>query len=534
MLTGPLFMLQVYDRVLVSRSVPTLLALTLLVAVLYAFLGVLEFIRSRVLARVGERLDRNLNERAFSVWLTQGIIGVPAGSGRPLDDLQVLKQFLSGPGPSTLFDVPWVPIYLAVIFLMHPVLGTVALGGAVVVLVFALINEFRSRGPIERAGRSGAVASTFETLSHRNAEAVFAMGMEQDLRRRWLDHRERRAQAQRQASDRAGMMTALSRAFRLFLQSLILAAGAFLAIQQVVTPGIMIAASIIMGRALAPVDQAIAQWKGFVAARQAYSRLAALLAAVPAEPMRTALPEAQGRITVEGVSAAPPGGDRNVLDALTFELVPGQALGVIGPSASGKTTLARLLTGVWIPSRGTIRLDGASLDQWDRRTRGRRIGYLPQDVELFNGTVKDNIARFDPEATDEGVVQAAQRSGVHELILHLPDGYETLIGEGGAALSGGQRQRIGLARALYGDPVVVVLDEPNSNLDAEGDAALTRTIEGIRAHGRTCVVMAHRPSAISAVDTLLVLKDGHQVAFGPKEQVLREVTQVAAPAAATR
>jgi len=531
MLTGPLFMLQVYDRVLTSRSIPTLVALTVLVAALYGFLGILELIRSRILMRIGHKLDADLNPRVFSIWITQGIVRSLGARTQPINDLQALRQFLSGPGPATLFDTPWVPVYLAIIFLMHPILGLVALGGAVIVFILALINEFRSRAPMEDANRANVAAANFATLGHRNAEAVTAMGMERHVRGKWLEFHDAASAAQRLAGDRSGAMTATSKTFRLFLQSVILAAGAALAVQQVVTPGVMIAASIIMGRALAPIDQAIGQWRGFVAARQAYGRLNLLLGGVPQQSERMALPEASGRLDVQGVSATPPGGERSVVEGLQFSLAPGQALGVIGPSASGKTTLARLLTGVWIPTRGTVRLDGATLDQWDREALGRQIGYLPQDVELFDGTVKENIARFDLEATDEDVILAAQRAGVHDLILKLADGYETVVGDAGAVLSGGQRQRVALARALYGDPALVVLDEPNASLDADGDAALTETIMGLRQRGKTTIVMAHRPSAISAVDTLLVLSDGRQVSFGPKDAVLREVTQVAPPAA---
>ena len=424
--------------------------------------------------------------------------------------------------------MPWVPIYLGVIFLFHWTLGLVACFGALVILCLALTGEFLTRRPIAEGGRLQARSNAFANLSHRNAEVVTAMGLGRRLRERWQAlHGDAKAE-QTKAGDRGGGLSAGSKAFRLFLQSAILAAGAVLAVHQVITPGAMIAASIIMGRALAPIDQAIGQWKNFVAARQAYGRLKALLQALPPPEDRLALPEPQGHLQVDRVFATPPGQDRSVLNGIDFALKPGQALGVIGPSAAGKSSLARLLVGVWLPSRGSVQLDGAALDLWDREQLGPHIGYLPQDVELFDGTVKDNIARFDPEASDEAILEAAKRADVHHMILQLADGYETVIGENGAHLSGGQRQRLALARALYGDPALVVLDEPNANLDAEGDAALTRAIQGLKERGKTTVVMTHRPSAIAAVDQLLMLKEGAQVAFGPKEQVLRQVTQVAA------
>ena len=523
MLTGPLFMLQVYDRVLTSQSIPTLIALTVLVFGLYVFMGALEFIRSRVLARIGVKLDRDLSRQTFALWIKQGLMKRSAGSAEPLSDLQKLKQFLGGTGPSTLFDIPWVPVYLGIIFLLHVTLGLVATIGAVLIFVLALLNEAVTRRTLEQANRTNALASGFADLSHRNAEAVTAMGMGKQVEQRWLGIHAYASALQLRASDKGGFFIATSKVSRLFLQSVMLAAGAALAIEQVITPGVMIAASIIMGRALAPVDQAIAQWKGFVSARQSYTRLSLLFKALPKEKERLSLPAPAGVLDVEEVFVTPPGAEKPVLENLRFRLQPGQALGVIGPSASGKSTLARLMVGVWIPMRGTVRLDGATLDQWNPDELGPYIGYLPQSVELFDGTVKENIARFQPDATDEAIVTAARRAGVHDMILRLPQGYETRIGEGGAFLSAGQRQRIALARALYGDPRVVILDEPNSNLDAEGDAALTHAIEALKQLGRTVVVMTHRPSAIAAVDLLLMLQNGRQQAFGPKEQVLQAV-----------
>lgn len=526
MLTGPLFMLQIYDRVLTSGSVPTLVALLVLVSGLFAFMGALELLRSRILVRVGLRLDRILNERVF-----EAVVRVaPAAGGsttQTLRDLDQLRQFVSGPGPFAIFDMPWAPLYFAVIFLFHWWLGLVAVGGALVLLTLSLINEFATRKPLAEAAAHSARSFTLAEAGRRNAEVLHAMGMYRNYLQRWLGAHDTALGEQTRSSDRAGTITAATKATRLFLQSLMLATGAYLALQQIVTPGVMIAASIILARALAPIEQAIGHWRGFTSARQGMSRVKAALAALPEDTSRMRLPEPQGRLTVEKAYAAPPGVADPILKDISFRLSPGDALGVIGPSASGKSTLARALVGVWPLIHGAVRLDDAALDQWDPEQLGRNIGYLPQDVELFDGTVEENIARFEAERDPEAVVAAAQKADVHRLILALPDGYGTRIGEGGAVLSAGQRQRVALARALYREPVLIVLDEPNSNLDADGDAALTRAIETLRADGRVVVVMAHRPSAITAVNLLLVLKEGRQVEFGPKAEVLRDHVQPA-------
>ena len=521
MLTGPLFMLQIYDRVLTSGSVPTLVALLVLVAGLFAFMGALELLRSRVLVRVGLRLDRILNDRVFESVARVGPASGAAGT-QTLRDLDQLRQFISGPGPFAIFDMPWAPLYFAVIFLFHWWLGLVAVGGAVILLTLSLINEFATRKPMAEAAGRSAQGFALAEAGRRNAEVLHAMGMYRAYHQRWRGARDGALEAQTRASDRAGTITAATKATRLFLQSLMLATGAYLALQQIVTPGVMIAASIILSRALAPIEQAIGHWRAFTGARQGLARVKAALATLPDETGRMTLPEPKGELVVDKVYAAPPGIADPMLKDISFTLSPGDALGVIGPSASGKSTLARALVGVWPLIQGAVRLDGAALDQWDPEQLGPHIGYLPQDVELFDGTVEENIARFDPERDPEAIVAAAEKADVHRLILKLPDGYGTRIGEGGRVLSAGQRQRVALARALYGDPVLVVLDEPNSNLDAEGEAALTRAIEGVRADGRTVVVMAHRPSAIAAVDLLLVLKDGRQAGFGPKADVLRD------------
>ncbi len=532
MLTGPLFMLQIYDRVLTSRSVPTLVALLVLVAGLFAFMGLLELIRSRLLVRVGLRIDRILNGPVFDTILKGGGRTTKgANDTQALRDLDQLRQFISGPGPLAIFDMPWAPVYFAVIFMFHWWLGMVAVVGATILLVLSLLNEFASKKPLAEASAKTAKSFALAEAGRRNAEVLRAMGMSDAYHDRWASHRREALGSHTRASDVAGTITSVTKVTRLFLQSLMLATGAYLALQQIVTPGIMIAASIILSRALAPIEQAVGNWRAFISARQGARRIRAALETLPANDTRMALPEPKGKLSVARLYAAPPGIPEPVLKAINFKLEPGDALGVIGPSASGKSTLARALVGVWPALKGAVRLNRAALDQWDPKQLGRSIGYLPQDVELFDGTVEENIGRFDPERDAEAIVAAAQKAGVHDLILHLTDGYQTRIGEGGAVLSAGQRQRVALARALYGNPVLVVLDEPNSNLDAEGEAALTEAILNLREEGCAIVVMAHRPSAIAAVNLLLVLRDGRQVGFGPKDEVLREHVQGASGSA---
>ena len=528
MLSGPLYMMQVYDRVLTSRSVSTLVALSILVGVLLLFMGALELIRSRLLVRAGARIDAALGTRVFDAILQRRLWRGDGGSAQPLNDLRTVREFLSGQGPFAFFDAPWVPVYLGVIFLLHPLLFLVAASGALVLFIVALLNETLTRKPLAASTHQSFESTAIAEAGRRNAEAVQAMGLLPGLRKRWLEHHARALRFQGVASDRAGTLSATSKTIRLILQSAILGVGAWLAIQQVITPGAMIAASIIMGRALAPVDQAIGNWRGFIGARAAHRRLRLLFDRVPAPPERLALPAAQGHLAVQNLVAGPPEATRAVVSGIAFELSAGIALGVIGPSAAGKSTLARLLTGVWRPQIGTVRLDGAALEQWDNTALGRQIGYLPQDVELFTGTVGENISRFADDPDPDAIVAAARTAGVHDMILTLPDGYNTQIGDGGSKLSGGQRQRLGLARALYGDPVLVVLDEPNANLDAEGDLALTEAIRAVKARGGMVIVMAHRPSAIEAVDWLLVLQSGRQQAFGPKADVLAARTRDAA------
>jgi len=523
MLTGPIYMLQVYDRVLASRSVETLIVISLIMAWLYICMGFLDFCRSRVLVRVANKFEKTLGKRTFRIWLKQGLMGRSAIRHKPLNDLSTIRQFLSGNAPGTFFDLPWVPIYIAAIFVLHWQLGLLALAGSIVILISAIYNEWGTRKPMLESLKLRRVEQALAQQAHRNADTIESMGMGDHMRRRWENLNTRGSAEGQTSSDRSGGSTAFSKAFRMFIQSAILGLGGYLAVKQIITPGAMIAASIILGRALAPIQMIIGQWRGFNAARDAYSRLNAFYEIVPEDGENTRLPTPTGQLSVENLMAGPPGAKTAVLAGLNFALKPGQGLGVIGPSAAGKSTLARMLVGIWMPQKGAVRLDGATFDQWSRDEIGKYIGYLPQNVELFDGTIGENIARFNPAATDESIVEAARWAGVHDLILRLPEGYDSRIGEGGTVLSGGQTQRIALARALYGEPALIVLDEPNASLDAEGDAALTKAIAEARRREKTVIVMAHRPSAIAAVDMLLMLRDGKQEAFGPKDEVIKQL-----------
>ncbi len=523
MLTVPLYMLQVYDRVLASRSEQTLLMLTVVAVGLLATYGLLELTRQRVLVRVGNRLDGQLNTPLLQAMLADRVGGHGGSRSQPIRDLDAVRGFLTGPGLMSFFDAPWTPLYIAVIFLFHPVLGFVALAGAVVLFALAVLNEWVTRKPLTESSRISVNANGFMETSLRNAEAIQAMGMLPGLLKEWLQRHEVALALQERASDRAGIMTATAKVVRQVLQVAILGVGAYLAVRQIITPGVMIAASIVMGRALAPIEMAINSWRNFVSSRAAFGRLKAIMGQTHRAPTQKKLPKPTGRLSVEGIVAAPPGVQGPVLNGISFDLAKGEVLGMIGPSAAGKSTLARLLVGVWAPMAGRVRLDGVDVYQWHSEELGPHVGYLPQDVELFDGNLWKNIARFS-EPDHEMVVAAAQRAGVHELILRLANGYDTVIGEGGNILSGGQRQRIALARALYGDPAFVVLDEPNSNLDGEGEEALRRAIAALKEAGKTVVIVAHRPSVISIVDKLLVLQNGEVAMFGPPAEVLPSVT----------
>ena len=527
-LTGSFFMLEVYDRVIPSRSVPTLVGLCVLALVLFGFQGMLEAVRSRILTRVGAALDEAVSGRVFDIVVRAPLKGSVPGDGLlPLRDLDQLRGFLGGSGPSAFFDLPWMPIYLVICFLFHPLLGAAALAGAVVLALLGLLTDRATRAPTRTTTAHGLRRNGLAEAGRRNAEVLAALGMQGRFATRWAGANRDYMRAQQQLSDIASGFGAGSKVFRMALQSGVLALGAWLVINGQASAGIIIASSILVARALAPAELAIASWRGFVQARQSWARLSELFSTLPPERARHALPAPTRSLRVEGISVAPPGTSRLVVQDVGFTLQAGQGLGIIGPSASGKSSLVRALIGVWPAVRGKVRLDGAALDQWSADDLGPHLGFLPQEIELFAGTVAQNIARFDPAATPEAVIAAARAAGVHDLVLRLSEGYDTRIGEGGAGLSAGQRQRIGLARALYGDPFLVVLDEPNANLDAEGEHALTGAILGVRRRGGICIVIAHRPSALAALDLILMMADGRAQAFGPKDEVLKRVLRPA-------
>jgi ATP-binding cassette subfamily C protein PrsD len=526
MLTGSMFMLEVYDRVLPSRSVPTLVGLIVLVGFLYAALGVIDAIRSRILARIGAALDESLSGRVYDTLVQLPLrIGGRSEGNQPLRDLDAIRAYLSSLGPVALFDLPWIPLYLGICFVFHPLLGVTALVGAIILVALTVLTEIKLRAPNKAALEAAITRNSLAEASRRNAEALTAMGMVGRLARRWSEANRQYMASQGRASDVSGGFGAASKVLRMLLQSAVLAVGAYLVINQQASSGIIIASSILSGRALAPVDLAIANWKGFTAARSAWGHLTALLAALPTRAAPMTLQAPAHRLTVEGVSGAPPGVQKVVVQDVAFRLEAGQGLGIIGPSGSGKSSLARLLVGVWQPLRGSVRLDGAALDQWAPDALGVHIGYLPQDVELLAGTVAQNIARFEPEPDHEAIIAAAKAVGVHDMIVRLPSGYDTQVGEQGSALSTGQAQRVALARAVYRDPFLVVLDEPNSHLDSEGDEALTRAILGVRERKGIVVVIAHRPSAIAGVDQILVMNQGRVQSLGPKDEILSRVLQ---------
>ena len=532
MLTGAIFMLEVYDRVLPSRSVPTLIGLAILAGGLYVALGVLDLLRGRILTRIGISLDEALSGRIYqAIVRLPSILGLRNDGSGPMRDLDSVRSFLGGLGPVALFDLPWMPVYLGICFAFHFWIGITATIGAFILLMVTLLTEWFSRKPTMTATQLAQSRNAMIESSRRNSEALLAMGMV-PASRRALEQGQSGVSCEQQArSDAAGGFGAISKVLRLMLQSAVLGVGAYLVIYQQASAGIIIAGAILSARALAPVDTAIAHWRGWVAARQSWDRLRTLLETIPpdAEPMPLRAP--QMNLVVENASVTPPGAHKPVVRDVSLKLQRGNGLGVIGPSASGKSTLARMLVGYWAPVNGKVCLDGASLDQWAPDVLGRHVGYLPQHVELLSGNVAQNISRFEPDADPEAIRAAAEAAGAHEMIVSLEDGYGTQIGERGTALSAGQAQRIALARALYRDPFLVVLDEPNSNLDAEGEAALTQAILGVRARGGIVVVIAHRPSAIAGVDLVLAMKEGRAVAFGPKDAVLAKVLQREPPRA---
>jgi PrtD family type I secretion system ABC transporter len=527
-LASPLYMMQLYDRVLNSRSMDTLLLLTVITLGAMIVMAALELVRGRLMVRVSGWLDARLAGEALIADVVASLNRGSTPSAQGLRDLAGFRAFLTGPGMFPILDAPWVPLFLLVIFMLHPLLGWLAFAGALLLFGLALLNERLSASPLNAAGKAAREVQDVADMNVRNADVIEAMGMMPNLVERWRAANAESFAFQAKASDRAVAITAVSKFVRLALQSLMLGAGAYLVIEREATGGVMIGASIILGRALAPVEQAIGSWRAIVSARQSYRRLRDLLAATPPRGLRTSLPPPKGRLRVENVIFAPPGVREPVIKNVSFELNAGEMLALIGPSASGKTTLARLMVGTWRPQRGQVRLDGASLAAWEPDERGQHVGYLPQDIELFAGTVRDNIARMG-EGDDAAVIEAARSAAVHEMILGLLDGYDTEIGSGGMWLSGGQRQRIGLARALYGAPPLIVLDEPNANLDNSAEERLVQTLAELKGQA-TVVLITHRLNLLNLADKVLLLRDGTVEAFGPRAEVMSKLSRPARPA----
>jgi ATP-binding cassette subfamily C protein len=523
MLTGPLYMMQVYDRVLGSRSEATLVALSLLVVFLYGMMGLLDYARGRIMARAAARFQASLDRRVFDAMIRRSAVAQDPAAQTGLQDLESVQRLMGSPVLMAAFDLPWTPIFLAGIALFHPWLGLLALCGGVLLVSIALLNQAFSRTPQQEATVASHHANMMSEEIRNEAEIIQAMGMRGAAFGRWQTARGAALEKTVSATDVGGSFTTLTKTLRLFLQSAMLGLGAYLVLQGEVTPGAMIAGSILLGRALAPVELALGQWAMVQRAMKGWRSLSDLLTKVPPEEQRTSLPKPAAKLEVQALTVVPPGGQTPLLRNASFRLEPGQALGVIGPSGSGKSTLARALTGVWRPAAGSVRLDGAALDQYDPDVLGQHIGYLPQRVQLFEGTLAQNIARLAGEPDSAKVVEAAKKAAAHEMIVALPDGYDTKVTAVGGKLSGGQMQRIALARALYDEPVIVILDEPNSNLDNEGSVALNRAIKQLKADGKGVLIMAHRPAAIQECDLLLVVDKGVCTAFGPKDKVLREM-----------
>ncbi|MDJ0631524.1 MAG: type I secretion system permease/ATPase [Rhodobacter sp.] len=526
MLTGPIFMLQVYDRVLGSRSQETLLALFILMGFLFLMMGLLDFVRGRVLARIGARFQKKLDQRVFAAVLKKSSVMQDQGdTANNLRDLEAVQRLLASPVFAALFDIPWTPVFLVGIAIFHPWLGILAIVGGSILIAITIFNQISTRGPVNSANQAMAQAEHISEQIRSEAEMVRSLGMQKSAFQRWDIARSRSLEQGVISSDRSGSFTTMSKTFRLFLQSAMLGLGAYLVLTAGLTPGAMIAASILLGRALAPIDMVIGQWPSVQRAMKGWNSLGELLAIVPEDPERTPLPTPRAHLKAEQVTVVPPGEQIACLRMISFDLKPGQAMGVIGPSGSGKSTLARAIIGIWKPAGGKIRLDGAALDNYDPDVLGTYIGYLPQRVQLFDGSIAENIAKLSLQPDPMKVVTAAKKAAAHDMILKLPDGYDTRVAAGGGRLSGGQIQRIGLARAMYNDPIILVLDEPNSNLDNEGSQALNQAIRQMKSEGKSVLIMAHRPAAIEECDVLLVLDGGMRRAFGPRDEVLKEVLQ---------
>ena len=530
MLAPSLYMLQVYDRVVPTGNQSTLLMLTLILVLLFITMSIMEWVRSQILIRVSARLEIVLNKRVFEVAYKQSLYsGGQRANSQALDDLTALRQFMTGNGLFAFFDAPWLPIYIALMFVFHPLYGWFSVATSILLVILAISNELATAKTLAEANTTAMAGRGLINRHLRNAEVIESMGMLSNVRKRWLETTHKVLILQSTASSRAGLIAAASKVVRLTSQSLILAVGAYLVIEREVSPGMMIAGSILLGRALAPIDLMIATWKGFVNARGQYQRLNELLAQMPAQQEQMRLPPPKGQIRFEEAQVIPPGSKVPALRGISLAIEAGDILGVIGPSGAGKSTFARAALGIWPAAAGKIRLDGADIVAWNRDELGPYIGYLPQDIELFEGSISENIARFG-EVDAEQVIQAAQMADVHDLILRLPEGYDTLIGASGGTLSGGQRQRIGLARALYGNPVLVVLDEPNSNLDEQGELALSNALQRLKQKHTTVILVSHRQTILTKVDKLLVLNDGQLAVYGPKEQVIAHLQKQSQPA----
>jgi ATP-binding cassette, subfamily C, bacterial exporter for protease/lipase len=525
MLVPSLYMLQVYDRVLASRNETTLLLITIMIVAAFLLMSALEFVRSFVLIRVASQLDMKLNQRVYTASFEQNLKRSGGNAGQALQDLTTVRQFLSGNALFAFFDAPWFPIYLAIIFLIHPYLGVFALCGTFIHMGLAIWNEKATKKPLGEANAMAVSASNLATNNLRNAEVIEAMGMLPNFTKRWFGLHAKFLNLQAEASEKAGIIAAATKFVRVTLQSLILGFAALLVLDGKISPGMMIVCTILMGRALNPVEQLIGVWRSWNGTKSAYGRLNELLVANPQRLTGMSLPKPIGMLSVESVTAIPPGAGKPALNNLTFAISPGDVLGVVGPSGAGKSTLARVIVGIWPSVAGKVRLDGADIYQWNKAELGPSVGYLPQDVELFGGTVSENIARFG-EVDSEKVVTAAKRAGVHEMILYFPKGYDTPLGDGGAGLSGGQKQRLGLARAMYDDPSFIVLDEPNSNLDEVGEQALIAAIQDLRQRGKTIVMVTHRASTLAVTNKLLVLKDGVAQMFGMTIEVLENLSKL--------
>ncbi len=520
MLVPVIYMLQVYDRVISSGSYSTLAMLTLLMVALTAALGGFEWVRSMILISASNRIEKNLRRRVSDATFKRALItGGMVSNAQPLNDLSSLRQFLTGNGLFAFFDAPWFPIYVFVMFMFHPMFGYAAIFAGIVMIALAYTTEKVTSKKLQDANTQSTSINNQINGTIKNSEVIAAMGMADDLRHRQEARFDKVLTLQTDASRWAGILQSLSKTFRMVMQSLLLGLGALLALQQEISPGMMIAGSLLLGRALAPIDMLVGTWKGFTLARGQYDRLGQLLAQIPKDAETMSLPEPTGKLSVEQVTVVPPGSKNIVVRGVTMELNPGEALGIVGPSASGKSCLARALLGIWPAYSGKVRLDGADIASWNRSELGPHIGYLPQDIELFDGSISENISRFG-DVDPEKVVAAAKVAGVHELILNLPKGYDTVIGGAGGVLSGGQRQRIGLARAIYGSPKYLVLDEPNSNLDDQGERELVEAIRRIKAAGATVIVITHRTMVLQCVDKILVMRDGAAHSFGPRDQVL--------------